>query len=66
MDANTRYLDIALEGPGGFRLPIVPGEGMSAGRSSANPRLQLEPGGYRVVITNGESPGTAAVYLKLP
>lgn len=63
---DTPYIDIALEGPDGFGAPIMHGEGYASRADRMRQTLQLAPGAYRVVITNKPSPGTVAVYLKLP
>lgn len=64
-DVDTPYLDIALEGPDGYRNEILHGEGYAASRDNMSFTLQLEPGAYRLVVTNRVSPGRVAVYLKL-
>jgi len=61
---DTDYVDLVLEGPGGWRQVILHGEGYQTASDGARFQQRLEAGEYRVILSNKRSPGLITVYLK--
>jgi hypothetical protein len=65
-DINTSYFDLRMVGADGYSSVVLHGEGYRADRDGGLWEERLFPGTYRLVLTSNQSPGNAAVFLKIP
>ena len=63
---NTRYFDLSISGPDGFKNVILHGEGYRADQDGGLWEQNLSPGEYRLILNSAQNPGTVSVYLKYP
>ena len=65
-DINTTYFDLRVLGPDGYSSVVLHGEGYRSDRDGGLWEARLFPGTYRLVLTSNQSPGNAAIFLKIP
>lgn len=63
---NTSYFDLRVTGPDGYSSVVLHGEGYRADRDGGLWEENVSPGRYRLVLTSNQSPGNAAIFLKMP
>jgi hypothetical protein len=61
---DTKYFDLSVVGPDGWKSVVLHGEGYSAAQDGGLWEKSLPPGTYELVLTSAQSAGIASVYVK--
>lgn len=63
---DTRYFDLSISGPDGFKEIVLHGEGYRANQDGGLWEKNLRPGKYQLVMTSNQNPGIVTVYMQVP